>query len=75
MILYKLITRGLGEFYLIANNATEAQNKLEGELRKANYGFHNDQDVINIEIITDELKEFPEGKLNFSSKSKLIICK
>ncbi len=74
-LLYLIKTKGLGEFYVIAQSATQAQVKVETELAVSDYGFSDDRAVTTIDIVALEIREFPEGKLNFSSKNKLIICK
>lgn len=74
MNLYLLTTVNLGDFYLIASNPLDAQEKLEGELSKANYGFSDDRKVNNIKLIAEQIGfSYNSDKLNFSSKNKLIL--
>lgn len=73
MKLYKLSTKGFEDYYLIATNSTEAENKLIELLDKTDYGFSDDRIVKNIELITEEIKEFPKDKPHFSDKNQRLI--
>ena len=73
--IYKLVTHGLGEFYVIAQTATDAESRLKKMLNDADYGFYVERQVVEWHLIAVELGEFPEGKANFSSKNKLIFPK
>ncbi len=72
MNLYQLETNN-DKFYVISDSLDKAKEKVESELKKADYGFSKDQIVTEIKILTSELTEFPTGKLNFSSGNRLII--
>lgn len=74
MNLYLLKTKGLGEFYLIAKTPNDAQNKLESDLEKSDYGFYKDREVEVITLLSKKMKDFPEGKPNFSSSHKLLFA-
>ena len=73
MKLYLLTTNGLGDFYVIAENSNDAEVRLNGLLNKADYGFSGGRTVRNINILAEEIKEFPKGKPNFSSEQRLIL--
>lgn len=55
MILYKIITRGLGDFYVIANNTLEAEEHLTGKLNQLNYGHYNNRKIKTITLITEKI--------------------
>lgn len=74
MNLYLLETNKLGDYYLIAKSPNEAKEKLEVDLNKANYGFSDGREVIVITLLAKEIGEFPDGKPNFSSKNRLLLC-
>ena len=63
MRLYKLIN-GLGEYYVIANDPTEAEQKLKTVLDAGNgYGFERKRKVTGIDIIADEITK--DGSVMF----------
>lgn len=72
--LYLLKTKNLGEYYVIADHPTEAQKKLEGDLKKAGYGFDKEREVQSIQILAKELQDFPENMPNFSSGCTLLFA-
>lgn len=47
--LYLLTTQGLGQFYVIANDPTQAQNALIDLLGKEDYSFRYKRTIINIQ--------------------------
>lgn len=57
MTLFKLTTRSLGNFYVLANDATEAKDMLEKSLDEGKYGFYDDRRVNNIEIVTNVIEQ------------------
>lgn len=71
--LYLLETRSLGTYYVIADDPTQARNKLRGLLDKADYGFNHYREIMVIKLIARELTYFPEDKPNFSSDDTIII--
>lgn len=73
MILYLLTTKGIGDFYVIANNVLEAQQRLDGLLYAAKYSHSTARKIIHFEVLTEELTEFPLNKPNFSSGNRLIL--
>lgn len=72
MNLYLLTTRGLGEFYMVANDPTEAEGRLQELLARADYGIRDKRQVINIQWLATEIGTFRE-KPFFSSGNKLIL--
>lgn len=73
MKLYLLETKGLGHFYIVSIDPTNAEKTLTDNLDKADYGFTSDRVVLNIEVLAKEISCFPKDKLNFSSGDNLII--
>ena len=73
MKLYLLTTNGCGDYYVVAKNSNDAEVKLNGLLNKADHGFLGDRTVRNINILAEEIKEFPKGKPNFCSEQRLIL--
>lgn len=74
MKLYKIETKGLGTYHIVANHPTEAENRLVDLLTDADYGFTEDRRVQIITLISDEV--FMHGgnpKPFFSDKNKLIL--
>lgn len=72
--LYLVKTKKLGDYYVIADNPTDAQQKVEGDLTKSAYGFTQDREVEVIQLLAKELQDFPEGKPNFSSGNNLLFA-
>ena len=72
MELYELKTKGLGEYFVVEKDPTSAIKKLETLLNKSDYGSFIDRDVVNIKIITGEIKNLGI-KPNFSGGNKLIL--
>lgn len=76
--LYILTTKGLGDFFVLANNPTEAQESLLEVLGAGKYGFSDDRIVINIKWITETLRPslMGENTYNLSNKdARLLIVK
>lgn len=71
--LYLLSTVGLKDFYVVSTSSTEAEQKLKQMLDQESYGYSSDRKIKNIQILSEELYDFPEGKPNFSSGNNLII--
>ena len=75
MNLYSL-TNGIGTFYVVANDPTEAKLLLESNLDKADYGFSVDREVVTVVLLTHEVTSNFNGKPSFCMKSvgnRLII--
>jgi len=53
MTLYK-VTNGVGDWWVIAEHPTEAEEKVKTHLNKHDYGYTDDRQVINISIIATE---------------------
>ncbi len=76
MKLYLLTTKGLGDFYMVADSPSDAENTLREELDKANYGYEDNRDVLNIQFLAKELESLrAEEPLFFSSKNNLILTR
>ena len=74
MKLYKLETRGIGIFHVVANDPTEAENRLKELLSQAAYGFTSDRVVLSIGLISQEVVLFGGApKPCFSDDYKLIL--
>lgn len=71
--LYLLSTRGLGDFYLVAETPNDAEDKLKLLLNKSDYGYSSSRPVVNIKLLADELYNFPKNKPNFSKLPTLIL--
>ena len=54
--LYLLSTAGLGQYYAIANDPTEAQNTLTNIFDDQDYGFIKDRRITKIEWLADAFK-------------------
>lgn len=63
MKLYKLTT-GLGDYFVIATDPTEAEQKLSRLLNENNYGFLRDRTVTKFEVLAEgaEDNRFLTGK-------------
>lgn len=68
--LFKLTTKGVGDFYVIAVDSTTAENKLLEILNTEKYGYSLDRYVTNISIITEEIEN---QKMQLSSQTKRLI--
>jgi hypothetical protein len=73
--LYLLTTIGMGQYYVIAENPSEAECALISTFEKQDYGFYEKRKVKNIEIVAESFvpdyrnKEIP----NLSGNEKLLI--
>lgn len=54
--LYLVSTRGLGQFYVIANDPTEAEKALIKIFDDQDYGFKKDRRVTNIQWLAEAFK-------------------
>jgi hypothetical protein len=61
-----LLTCGLGDYYVIAKNPTDAETYLRLMLNKADYGFEHQRAIKNIKVLAKEIKCFPADKPFFS---------
>jgi len=68
--LFRLTTKGVGDFYVIDVDSTSAEKKLLEILNTEKYGFSSDRYVTNISIITEEIEN---PKMQLSSKTKRLI--
>lgn len=74
--LYLLTTKGLGQFHVIANDPTQAQESLLKILDEQDYGFKSERQVTNIEWITEAFKpDFTDKSRPFlsSKENRLLI--
>lgn len=63
MKLYKLTT-GLGDYFVIANDPTEAEQKLSKLLNENDYGYARDKKVTKFEVLAEEAdNQFLTGNL------------
>lgn len=73
--LYLISTSGVGDFHVIAEDPTTAENILKSILDKCDYGFSSDRRITSIKIIDAEpqkgLKD--ESLPHLSDKSKRLI--
>jgi hypothetical protein len=74
MNLYSLQTKGLGEFYVVAGDATQADQELTRRLDDKNYGISDDRLVLNTRLIAREAVDYGGG-LWFSGGRPLLIIK
>lgn len=73
MKLYRLQTKGLGDYWVIADNAHEADQKLTKLLDAADYGFSKERLVISTALISEHVRDLlPEAKPHFSDQHRLI---
>lgn len=70
--LYLVSTSGLGEFYIVGSDPTQAEEKLLELLKQADYGTLSKRTVVCIKFLAQELSSFA-GKPNFTSDKKLIL--
>lgn len=68
-----MTTAGVGDYYVVATDSHKAEMRLKEMLDLADYGFTKDRKVSMIEVVSEEIGEFPEGKPNFSSGNNLIL--
>lgn len=74
MKLYLLKTKGLKDFYVVAEDPTEACNRLTSMLNKSDYGFSDNRRITQIDILADEITLFGGNpKPNFSNNVTQII--
>ena len=71
MTLY-LLTNGIGDWYVVASDATSAEKELTRILDKDNYGFYSKRKVTNIRVLADEMVR-PDGECVFAQGNNLII--
>lgn len=62
MKLYKIENR-IGTYWVVANDPTEAENKLLKILNQYDYGLSNDRKIITITVIAEQITDqFLTGK-------------
>jgi len=66
--LYKLVN-GIGTYWVIAKDPTDAENKLIAALNMAEYGFHKNRVAKEIHLIADEIYE---GSFGISDKFLIV---
>lgn len=70
--LYLISTMRLGDFYVIAENPTRAQTKLEEQLNTGSYGAYSARDVTNIKILSTENRN-DNNDIVFSENKRLVL--
>ncbi len=73
MNLYLLYTDKLGSYYVVARDHTDAIQKLQGEMDKANCGIPENREVTLIKLVAKELKEFPKNQPYISNENTLLF--
>jgi hypothetical protein len=68
-----LLENKFGKYYCLADNVLQATEYLESNLEKSDYGFSDDRKVVSIDIIAEEIEQFPRGKLNFGDYRKNLL--
>lgn len=68
-----LLTNGLGDWYVIADDPTSAQKDLESRLELEDYGFYQKRPVTNIQLLAQELTSGLNQKWFFSSSHNLLL--
>lgn len=75
--LYLVATSGLGDYHVLANDPTEAQNALKRILDEQSYGMSADRRIINIEWLAEafdkSLHDSTKPFLSDKSKRLLIV--
>ena len=74
--LYLITTKGLGQFHVIANDPTEAQNALIKIYKDQDYGFEPDRYVTNIQWLAESFKpDYSDNTKPFLSckETRLLI--
>jgi hypothetical protein len=75
--LYLVTTSGLGDYHVLANDPTEAQNSLKRILDEQSYGTFDDRRITNIkwlaEAFSKSLNDNTKPFLSDKSKRLLIV--
>lgn len=75
--LYLVTTNGLGDYHVLANDPTEAQNALKRILNEQRYGTPDDRRIINIKWLAEafdtSLQDDAKPFLSDKSKRLLIV--
>lgn len=74
--LFKVTTKGCGDFYVVAFSWSGAAKCVERKLEDAKYGYSEDRVVLNVELVRMEHHD-STGKQYFYGDEdirKLIIC-
>jgi hypothetical protein len=70
MKLYRLVN-GLGDYWVIANDPTEAENKLKEVLDAGDYGFSSKRIVKEIHLVAEEITK-DKSSYNLTNRFLLI---
>lgn len=73
MKLYLLTVQRGQSFYIVATSPDVAQNTLEKLLDIAEWWFSDDRKVVNIKLLANELRYFPEDRPFFGNKPDDLI--
>lgn len=73
--LYFVTTQGLGDFHILANDPTEAQNALKKILDEQNYGTSDSRRITNIKWLAEAFGQALQDKSKpfLSDKSKRLL--
>ena len=73
--LYLVTTNGLGDYYVLANDPTEAQNALKAILDEQKFGSSDDRRIINIKWIAEAFSKSlnDDTKPFLSDKAKRLL--
>lgn len=71
-----LMTTKIGDYYVMADNATDGQIALEKALDSADYGFSRNRKVINIAFVGEQIVIDNKGRHGFwRDGANLLIVK
>lgn len=75
MKLFLIKTKGVKEFYIVANDPTEACYRLTNMLDKSDYGYSDSRRITQIDILADEITLFGSSSPtpNFSNSCTQLI--
>jgi hypothetical protein len=59
MKLYLVSTFGLGDYYVVANATTEAEDAVKSLLHKKDYGFSRQREVVQTKHLAEEMTTIP----------------
>jgi hypothetical protein len=73
MKLYKVKTKGDRRFLVISNSFENASNRVKKMLEAGDYDYYKLREVESIEVLAEEISEFPAGKPHFIEDGKNLI--
>lgn len=72
MKLYRIETKGMGSYWVVASDPTAAENKLKEAFNKWDYGYYTKRESVSIHVIAEQINLEEKSSIGILDKYLLI---